>query len=113
MQAVLAKKYDIKTQRSGHGKNADGNNKPSEGQVLCRVVRQTSQGFELEADLRHTELIVEQLGLQDAKEVSTRGSSEGLQRAATTFGQTDPTSSTRSKRAAEWRRGPPPDPGSS
>jgi hypothetical protein len=68
MQAVLAKKYEIKTQRIGQGKG-----KTAEGQVLNRVVRRTSAGFELEADLRHAELIVEQLGLQDAKEVSTPG----------------------------------------
>jgi hypothetical protein len=68
LQAVLAKKYEIKTQRIGHGKG-----KSAEGQVLNRVVRRTSAGFELEADLRHAELIVEQLGLQDAKDVSPPG----------------------------------------
>ena len=66
MQAVLAKTYEIKTQRIVHGKDADGTDKSTEGQVLNHVVRRTNQGFELEADLRHTELTVEQLGLQDA-----------------------------------------------
>ena len=41
--------------------------------MLNRVVRRTGWGFELEVDLRHAELIVEQLGLQDAKFVSTPG----------------------------------------
>ena len=73
MHSVLAAKYEIKTQRIGQGKNIDGTDKTSEGQVLNRVVRLTDKGFELEADLRHAELIVEQLGLQDAKPVSTPG----------------------------------------
>ena len=41
--------------------------------MLNRVVRRTKYGWELEADLRHAELIIEQLGLQDAKSVSTPG----------------------------------------
>ena len=73
MQSMLAAKYEIKTQRVGQGKNIDGTDKSAEGQVLNRVVRRTDKGFELEADLRHAELIVEQLGLQDAKPVSTPG----------------------------------------
>ena len=44
-----------------------------EGQVLNRVIRRTTQGYELEADLRHAELIVEQLELQDCKPVTTAG----------------------------------------
>ena len=73
LEAVLAKKYEIKSQRIGRGKAKDGKEKPAEGQVLNRVVRRTDRGFGLEADLRHAELIVEQLGLQDAKIVSTPG----------------------------------------
>ena len=41
--------------------------------MLNRVVRRTAKVYELEADLRHAELIIEQLGLQDAKSVSTPG----------------------------------------
>ena len=44
-----------------------------EGQVLNRVVRHTPQGFELEADLRHAELIVEQLDLETSKFVVMPG----------------------------------------
>ena len=73
LEGVLASKYEIKTQRIGRGKTKDGKLKSSEGQVLNRVVRRTDDGFELEADLRHAELIVEQLGLQDSKIVSTPG----------------------------------------
>ena len=35
---------------------------------LNRIIRYTSSGIELEADLRHTELIASQLGLENAKE---------------------------------------------
>ena len=69
----MAKKYEIKSQRVGRGKGKDGKEKSAEGQGLNRVVRRTDRGFELEADLRHAELIVEQFGLQDAKFVSTPG----------------------------------------
>ena len=73
VEDILAKKYEIKTQRIGEGKARSGGNKKSEGQVLNRVVRKTKRGWELEADLRHAELIVEQLGLEPANAVSTPG----------------------------------------
>ena len=73
LQDVLENKYEIKTQRIGVGKDKKGNEKVQEGQVLNRVIRRTPQGFELEADLRHAELIVEQLELEDCKPVSTAG----------------------------------------
>ena len=70
---MLGKKYGIKMHRIDRGKAPDGKEKSSEGQVLNRVVRRTANGFELKADFRHASLIVEQLGLQSAKEVSTPG----------------------------------------
>ena len=73
LEDVLAKKYEIKTQRVGRGKGRNGQSKKKEGQVLNRVVRSTENGWELEADLRHAELIVEQLGLSSANPVSTPG----------------------------------------
>ena len=63
MEDLLAKKYEIKTQSIGRGKERKGDHKKTEGQVLNRVVKRTDNGWELEADLRHAELIVEQLGL--------------------------------------------------
>ena len=69
----LEKRYDIKTQRIGDGITKKGVKKATEVQIFNRVVRRTSQGFELEADLRHAELIVEQLGLCDCKAVGTPG----------------------------------------
>ena len=73
MEDLLVKKYDIKTQRIGKGKTRKGENKKNEGQVLNRVVRRSDEGWELEADLRHAELIIEQLGLTDANIVSSTG----------------------------------------
>ena len=73
MEDLLSKKYEIKTQRVGKGKLRSGEPKKTEGQVLNRVVRRTETGWELEADLRHAELIIEQLGLVDAKAVNTPG----------------------------------------
>jgi hypothetical protein len=73
MESMLGDKYEIKSQRIGDGVTGSGKDKTSEGQVLNRVVRRTERGFELEADLRHAELIIEQLGLQDSKAVSTPG----------------------------------------
>ena len=45
--------------------------KKQEGQVLNRVVRRTAEGWVLEADLRHAELIIKQLGLENAKAAAT------------------------------------------
>ena len=58
MQSILEKRYEIKTQRIGEGVDHKGAKKLSEGQVLNRVIRRTRGGFELEADLRHAELII-------------------------------------------------------
>ena len=57
----------------GEGKTAKGHKKLKEGQVSNRVVRYTDSDWELEADLRHAELIVEQLGLTDGKSANTAG----------------------------------------
>ena len=43
-----------------------------EGKVLNRLIRCTEAGWEIEADPRHAELVVEQLGIED-KGVSTPG----------------------------------------
>ena len=38
LEAVLSKKYEIKSQRIGRGRTTDGKEKSAEGQVLNRVV---------------------------------------------------------------------------
>ena len=42
-----------------------------EARVLNRILRITELGWEYEPDQRHAEMIVEQLGLKDAKSVET------------------------------------------
>ena len=82
LQDVLEARYEIKTQRVGVGKDRKGDDKLSEGQVLNRVIRRTARGYELEADLRHAELIVEQLELTECKAVSTAGVDVDIESAA-------------------------------
>lgn len=69
----LAKVYAIKTKVIGHASNL-----PSEGRVLNRVLRATDEGWELEADQRHAELVQEALGVDQGKGVVSPGT-DGLQ----------------------------------
>ena len=66
LEKELEKAYEIKTQKIG---TAEGDKE--EGKVLNRVIRRTGNGWEIEADPRHAELVVEQLGLQDDKGIGT------------------------------------------
>ena len=68
LEAELEKAYEIKTQKLG---KADGYK--AEGKVLNRVIRRTDEGWEMEADSLHAELVVEQLGLTDDKGIGTPG----------------------------------------
>ena len=68
LEEELKKAYEIKTQRLGIGKNLK-----TEGKVLNRIIRATDKGWEIEADPRHAELVVEQLGLGNEKTVATPG----------------------------------------
>ena len=71
LQSVLEKKCKIKLQRIGENKLGKAGCRLAEGQVLNRVVGMTPHGHELEADLRHAELIIEQLELENSKLVIT------------------------------------------
>ena len=44
--------------------------------MLNRIIRFTSNGIEYEGDIRHSEIIVKQLGLEDARSLSTPGGEE-------------------------------------
>ena len=66
-ETELAKAYEIQTQRLGIGRDSQ-----QEGKVLNRLNRCTGAGWEVEADPRHAELVVEQLGIED-KGLSTPG----------------------------------------
>ena len=56
LKKELSKTFEIKTTVVGKGKDD-----ASESKILNRIVRRTSGGWELEADLRHAELIIERI----------------------------------------------------
>jgi hypothetical protein len=68
LESELSKAYEIKTQRLGIGPRLQ-----EEGKVLNRIIRATTNGWEVEADPRHAELVIEQLGLISEKTVATPG----------------------------------------
>ena len=70
-EAVLEARFKIKTQVVGSGRDEQ-----SEARVLNRVLRVTEEGWAYELDQRHIDLLIEGLGLQHAKGVSTRGEEE-------------------------------------
>ena len=65
----LSAAYDLKTQLLGPGARA-------EGKVLNRVVRWDDKGWEIEADPRHAELIIEQLGIRGSGGITTAGAQQ-------------------------------------
>ena len=68
LEEELTKAYEIKTQKIGM---SDGYK--AEGKALNRVLRCTRDSWEMKADPRHAELVVEQLGLQEDKGIGTSG----------------------------------------
>ena len=72
-RGVLEERFKIKTQIVGHG---GGEDVQSEARVLNRIVRATDDGWEYEPDQRHIELLIEGLGLGQAKGVSSPGEEE-------------------------------------
>ena len=65
---TLNKRYEIKTTIICHGPACS-----SEGPILNRVVRATDKGFKTEANPRHAELDIVQLGLLMSKGATTPG----------------------------------------
>ena len=53
-----------------------GPGQKKEVRVLNRVIRWTDGGLEFEADQRHAEMVVRDLGLENAKAVATPGTRE-------------------------------------
>jgi len=74
----MSKVYDIKTKILGP--NAD-KGELQEVRVLNRVITWTPDGLTYEADQRHSELIIQELGLEGAKAVTTPGNREEVERA--------------------------------
>ena len=72
MREMLEEKYQIKTQVLGPEKNH-----VQQVKILNRIISwDPVKGFVYEADPRHTEIITEQLRLQDAKPVITPGTKD-------------------------------------
>ena len=72
MKIELEKKFQVKTQILGPEQH-----RQQEVKILNRLVQwDGARGFVYEADPRHAELTIEQLGFRDAKIVSTPGTKE-------------------------------------
>ena len=69
---ALERRFKIKTQLIGN----KGGEEKSEARVLNRVLRITAQGWEYEPDQRHIDLLIEGLGLKEAKSVGSPGEDE-------------------------------------
>ena len=76
LKTILEADYEIKTQLIGPVDHAAGQGEIAEGKVLNRVIRATTDGWQIEADPRHAELIAEQMGVQNGKGVVTPGNDE-------------------------------------
>ena len=68
LEGELAAASEIQTQKIGIRDVCE-----HEGKVLNRIVRCTESGWELEADPRHAELIIEQLGVGSGRAAVTPG----------------------------------------
>ena len=67
--------FGIKTKKVGLGPD-----EVQEERVLNCVIRVTENGWEMEADQRHVDIVVQELGLQDAKPVSTPRSKDDVEK---------------------------------
>ena len=67
----LKDRFEIKTKKVGMDCDLC-----REARVLNRIVRVTDRGWEYEADQRHAEMIVKEMGLELAKPVATPGEEE-------------------------------------
>ena len=74
-KAKLAGKYESK-----HSILGPGSKHEKTIRVLNRVLSWCQDGIRYEADQRHADIVVEELGLKDAKEVSTPGTKEDVDR---------------------------------
>ena len=73
LRTELEKKFEMKTQIVGHSNRSDV---IREAKILNRVVRANEEGWEYECDQRHVEIMLEQLGLTQAKPLGTPGVEE-------------------------------------
>ena len=79
IKSTLSKKYKIKIEQLGYG-----GDKSSEFRILNKVVRITDTGIDLEADSKHAELVISELGLNSARPSLVPGSKTEGKTTATT-----------------------------
>ena len=79
VRKTLETKYKIKVEAMGCGEGDK-----SEVRILNKVIRMTKNGIELEADPRHAELAVKELGLDGSRPSPVPGSKEVTKDKATT-----------------------------
>ena len=70
---LIGRKFNFKRLTKSELKLGLGEDCVSEGKVLNRIVRCSEDGWSLEADTRHAELIIEQLGGGDLRSTATPG----------------------------------------
>ena len=69
LQNIISKSFEVKIRgRIGSGRNDD-----KEVRLLNRIVRRTEEGCEWEPDPRNSELIIQHLGMENAKPVNSPG----------------------------------------
>ena len=90
---TLGEKYKIKVEQLGQKEG-----QKSEIRILNKVVRISEQGLELEADPRHAELVVKELGLESAKATTTPGSKAEAKKAKSDEQMTTTTTRSRATR---------------
>ena len=92
---MLKERFEVKTKMIGEGEGM-----VQEERILNRVVRITEGGWELEADQRHGEMVIEELGLKEAKEACTPGEQEKEHEKEVSQELLDPMKSTKFRRLA-------------
>ena len=76
LQKILEKAYKVKSEILG-----DGPGEVNEIRVLNRVVRRDQSGYTIEADPRHAELAIRDLGLEGARGSKLPGSKDEMKKA--------------------------------
>ena len=71
MKMQLEKRFEIKTKLVGMMSD-----EAKEERILNRVIRVNAHGWEMEADQRHADILIEQMNLKNAKGVSSPGEEE-------------------------------------
>jgi hypothetical protein len=71
MKVKLMERFTVTVKVCGHGEGEE-----REVRILNRVVRAVAGGWEYEADQRHAEMIIAELGLKEAKGVGAPGGDE-------------------------------------